>query len=118
MTNDFEKVFDTAAEPQDYTGEDGLLYCGSCRTPKEAYFPADKAALFGRDRHPAECDCQRAKRLEREAAEQRRKHLDTVEDLKRRDLPTAKCGNGLLPMTTANAPKWEWRTAMWSVGSR
>ena len=50
MTNDFEKVFDTAAEPQ--------------------------------------------------------------------DLPTAKCGNGLLPMTTANAPKWEWRTAMWSVGSR
>ena len=84
MTNDFEKVFDTAAEPQDYTGEDGLLYCGSCRTPKEAYFPADKAALFGRDRHPAECDCQRAKRLEREAAEQRRKHLDTVEDLKRR----------------------------------
>ena len=84
MTNDFEKIFDTAAEPQDYTGADGLLYCGSCRTPKEAYFPAEKAALFGRDRHPAECDCQRERRLEREAAEQRRKHLDTVEDLKRR----------------------------------
>ena len=48
------------AEPEDYTGEDGLLYCGKCRTPKEAYFPADKVALFGRDRHPAECDCQRA----------------------------------------------------------
>ena len=72
------------AEPEDYTGEDGLLYCGKCRTPKEAYFPADKATLFGRDRHPAECDCQRAQRMEREAAEQRRKHLDTVEDLKRR----------------------------------
>ena len=43
------------AEPEDYTGEDGLLYCGKCRTPKEAYFPADKATLFGRDRHPAEC---------------------------------------------------------------
>ena len=40
------------AEPEDYTGEDGLLYCGKCRTPKEAYFPADKATLFGRDRHP------------------------------------------------------------------
>ena len=38
----------------------------------------------GRDRHPAECDCQKAQRLEREAAEQRRKHLDTVEDLKHR----------------------------------
>ena len=23
------------AEPEDYTGEDGLLYCGSCRQPKE-----------------------------------------------------------------------------------
>jgi len=72
------------AEPEDYTGEDGLLYCGKCRTPKEAFFPADKIALFGRDRHPAECDCQREKRMEREAAEQRRKHLDIVEDLKRR----------------------------------
>ena len=41
------------AEPEDYTGEDGLLYCGKCQTPKEAYFPADKATLFGRDRHPA-----------------------------------------------------------------
>ena len=29
------------AEPEngDYTGEDGLLYCGACHTPKEAYFP-------------------------------------------------------------------------------
>ena len=51
------------AEPEDYTGEDGLLYCGKCRTPKEAYFPADKVALFGRDRHPAECDCQRAQQM-------------------------------------------------------
>ena len=54
------------AEPEDYTGEDGLLYCGKCRTPKEVYFPADKIALFGRDRHPSECDCQRAQRMERE----------------------------------------------------
>ena len=30
----------TATEPEDYTGEDGLLYCGKCRTPKEAFFPA------------------------------------------------------------------------------
>ena len=71
------------AEPEDYTGEDGLLYCGKCRTPKEAYFPADKVALFGRDRHPAECDCRRAQRMEREAAEQQRKHRDKVEELKR-----------------------------------
>ena len=90
MSNLFtERVLNMAAvtpQPEDYTGEDGLLYCGKCHTPKEAYFPEKQAALFGRDRHPAECDCQKAQRLEREAAEQRRKHLDTVEDLKRKRL--------------------------------
>ncbi len=88
MSNLFtERVLNMTAvtpQPEDYMGEDGLLYCGKCHTPKEAYFPEKQAALFGRDRHPAECDCQKAQRLEREAAEQRRKHLDTVEDLKRR----------------------------------
>ena len=29
----------TTAEPEDYTGEDGLLYCGKCRKPKESLFP-------------------------------------------------------------------------------
>ena len=41
MTDDFAKVLDTmtaaATEPEDYAGEDGLLYCGKCRTPKEAF---------------------------------------------------------------------------------
>ena len=83
FTDTVLNMMTTTAEPEDYTGEDGLLYCGKCRTPKEAYFPEKQAAPFGRDRHPAECDCQKAKRLERETAEQRRKHLDTVEDLKR-----------------------------------
>ena len=31
------KITDTAAETEDYTGEDGLLYCGKCHKPKEAY---------------------------------------------------------------------------------
>ena len=87
MKNEIEAMITditaTTAEAEDYTGEDGLLYCGKCHTPKEAYF-AEGKTCFGRDRHPAECDCQKAQRLEREAAEQRRKHLDTVEDLKRR----------------------------------
>ena len=79
-----ENMTTTIPEPEDYTGEDGLLYCGKCRKPKEAYFAPDKAAIFGRDRHPAECDCQKTAREEREAAEKRRRHLDTVEELKRR----------------------------------
>ena len=88
MNTTFSEMIDrltaTTPEPEDCTGEDGLLYCGKCHKPKEAYFAPDKAAVFGRDRHPAECDCQRAAREEREAAEKRQKHLDTVEDLKRR----------------------------------
>lgn len=30
------------AEPEDYTGEDGLLYCGKCRQPKEAYLRRER----------------------------------------------------------------------------
>lgn len=87
MTNGFDDMIlnmtDTTPEPEDYTGEDGLLYCGKCRKPKEAYFPEGKR-LFGRDRHPAECDCQRAAREERETEEASRKHREEVERLKRR----------------------------------
>ena len=38
MSNLFtERVLNMAAvtpQPEDYTGEDGLLYCGKCHTPK------------------------------------------------------------------------------------
>ena len=71
------------AEPEDYTGEDGLLYCGSCRQPKEAYF-AEGKTLFGRDRHPKECDCQRKRREMLEAADREQKHREEVERLKRK----------------------------------
>ena len=86
MTNGFDEMIlnmtETAAAPEDYTGGDGLLYCGKCRKPKEAYFPEGKR-LFGRDRHPAECDCLRAAREEREAGEASRRHREEVERLKR-----------------------------------
>ena len=107
MTNDFEKVFDAAAETQDYTGGDGLLYCGSCHTPKERYFPADKAALFRHDRHPAECDCRKARRLEQEAAEQRRKHLQTVEELKRRGFTDSKMREWTFANDNGKCPQME-----------
>ena len=71
------------AEPEDYTGEDGLLYCGSCRQPKEAYFTEGKS-LFGRDRHPKECDCQRKRREKQEAADREQKHQEEVARLKRK----------------------------------
>ena len=46
--------------------------------------------MTGHDKRPSECDCQRAKRLEREAAEQCRKHLQTVDDLKNRGFTDPK----------------------------
>ena len=75
-------MLDTVPEPEDYKGEDGLLYCGKCHKPKEAYFPGGRA-LFGRDRRPAECDCRRAEREKREKEEADRKHSDVVDCLKR-----------------------------------
>ena len=42
MNTTFSEMIDrltaTTPEQEDYTGEDGLLYCGKCRKPKEAYF--------------------------------------------------------------------------------
>ena len=50
MKNEINAVLEnmtaTTPEPGDYTGEDGLLYCGKCRKPKEAYFAPDKAAVL------------------------------------------------------------------------
>ncbi len=41
-----ENMTTTTPEQEDYTGVDGLLYCGKCRKPKEAYFPEGKAVVW------------------------------------------------------------------------
>ena len=55
MKNEIEAMITditaTTAEAEDYTGEDGLLYCGKCHTPKEAYFSKETAQWLGHDRH-------------------------------------------------------------------
>ena len=101
-----------------YTGEDGLLYCGKCHTPQEAYFSKETAQWLGHDRHPSECDCQRAAREKREAAESRQQHLETVEDLQRRGFTdpamrnwTFEPDNGRNPQTaTARFYVESWET--------
>ena len=83
--NDFDSIIKrmtvTRLEPGDYTGEDGLLYCGKCRTPKQ--FRMDVPPLEGRLLpHPCRCE---QERLDQEAAEQEaRRYRQTVADLKRR----------------------------------
>ena len=66
---------------EDYYGEDGLLYCGKCHTPKEAFF-AKGIVLMGKNKHPAECSCQRMEREKQEALINQQKHLDLVRRLK------------------------------------
>ncbi len=83
--NDFDSIIKritvTRLEPGDYTGEDGLLYCGKCRTPKQ--FRMEAPPLEGRLLpHPCRCE---QERLDREAAEQEaHRHRQAVADLKRR----------------------------------
>ena len=53
-------------EPGDYTGPDGLLYCGKCHTPKEC-------RVNGKT-YPVICQCRKAERerVEREQAVKKR----------------------------------------------
>lgn len=66
---------------EDYYGEDGLLYCGKCHTPKEAFF-AKGIVLMGKNKHPVECSCQRTEREKQEALISQQKHNDLVRRLK------------------------------------
>ena len=65
----------------DYYGADGLLSCGKCHTPKEAFF-AKGLVLIGKNKHPVECACHKAEREQQEAAVKEQKHLDLVRQLK------------------------------------
>lgn len=66
---------------EDYTGEDGLLYCGKCHTPKQ--FRMDKAPFEGRLLYHR-CQCEQERYAKEEAQRKQEKHLQTVSDLKRR----------------------------------
>ena len=66
---------------EDYYGKDGLLYCGKCHTPREAFF-AKGVALMGKNKHPVECSCQRTEREKQEALINQQKHIDLVRRLK------------------------------------
>ena len=66
---------------EDYYGEDGLLYCGKCHTPKEVFF-AKGIVLMGKNKHPVECGCQRTEREKQEALINQQKRIDLVRRLK------------------------------------
>ena len=62
---------------KDYRGEDGLLRCGVCGEPKEAFFEGG-FLLGGKDRHPVQCRCQREAKAKQEAEYREQQHRHTV----------------------------------------
>ena len=83
----------TKAEPEDYVGDDGLLYCGKCHTPKQTrigFNPAsgEKAETVVR----AVCQCQR----EADEAVARREVQERFKsDMARRREDGLSCPDGL-----------------------
>ena len=92
----FTKMVDAVeaanAAPDDYINPaDGLKYCGKCRTPKEAFYPADLQAQ-GFTKHPVMCKCA-TERREREEAKRREyermSYMTMLRSEAFRDMPVA-----------------------------
>ena len=66
---------------EDYTGEDGLLYCGVCRTPKQ--FRMDVPPMEGR-LFPCLCQCESERQAQEQTDIVARRHEQAVSEPKRR----------------------------------
>lgn len=75
-----EKLIAQPAEPDDYMGEDGLLYCGKCRTPKQ--FRMTQNSYFGTRPLPVPCTCIRKLREAEKLAAEKKRHINWVKELK------------------------------------
>ena len=82
--NDIGSILQGIAEvtptAEDYTGSDGLLYCGRCHTPRQ--FRMDTPPWEGR-LLPRACQCEQERRQREEAEQNARRHRQAVSDLKR-----------------------------------
>lgn len=79
---------DNHYEEGDYIGEDGLLICGKCHTPKQCRFISK---LDGRERKPyTPCDCARERRNAEEQARQAQDLRIEVNRLRKLGFPDAE----------------------------
>ena len=69
-----------------YIGSDGLLYCGVCHEPKQAFWEPGQAS-FGTDRHPRPCRCVREQREKEDRARREQTHRHRVAELRRNCFP-------------------------------
>lgn len=112
-----DRLMTISVEPQDYVAEDGLLYCGSCKTPKEAFFPNGKK-LFGRDRHPAECRCRQATREKQEKEERARLHYEKVQRLKLQGFTDWAMQHWTFANDHGKIHRCSWHSGMWPTGRK
>lgn len=93
MPDVIQGLMETHKEPGDYVGEDGLLYCGKCHTPKQTRLPfnpltGDRVETVVR----AACQCQREAD---EEAERRAVRERFGMDMVRRREDGLSCPDGL-----------------------
>ena len=112
-----DRLMTISVEPQDYVAEDGLLYCGSCKTPKEAFFPNGKK-LFGRDRHPAECRCRQATREKQEKEERARLHYEKVQRLKLQGFTDWAMQHWTFENDQGQNPQMQLAQRLWTIGRK
>lgn len=70
----------------DYTGEDGLLYCGKCKGKKQTRLPASDFKGGKEVVVRCLCKCQVEENKRREEAEERRKAMERIERLRNSSL--------------------------------
>lgn len=91
IINDFEKraAESIKAEQGDFYGDDGLLYCGKCKTPKQT-----RVKLFDKERTPyCLCKCEVEKR-DREEAERKRAEFERrIKEMRRVGFPDNEMQN-------------------------
>lgn len=93
MLDVIQGLMETHEEPGDYVGEDGLLYCGKCHTPKQTRlsfnpFTGERTETIVR----AACQCQREAD---EEADRRAVHERFQMDMARRREDGLSCPDGL-----------------------
>ena len=78
----------------DYIGENGLWYCGNCKTPKQT-----EVKVMGKVYRPfCTCDCEEQKNKEEEQEQEQRKFEEKVKELRRVGFPDKE----MLQWTFAN----------------
>ncbi len=80
-------------ENEDYFAEDGLLHCGICKEPLEAYFPEKVREIFHKDRHPVLCFCRKKQQEAEEQQRQEQEHKYRVERLRENCFPYRAFGD-------------------------